>query len=143
MIKILALALPILFAGLSVQAAQAPASEQKKLTEEEILADPYFRSLLQIGLKKDQSKKFRELINDYGYKRQRVITRERRRYSGDLVAIINKAHERISKKFLKQMDRLLDDDQFGRFHVFHVALNEKLKASEGLDENIEAYQSFE
>ncbi len=143
MIKILMLALPMLFVSLSGQAAEAPASEQKKPTEEEILADPYFRSLLQIGLKKDQSKKFLELVNDYGYKRQRVVTRERRRYSGDLVAIIVKAHEKISKKFLKQMDRLLDDDQFSRFHVFHVALDDKLRASEGLDENIEAYQSFE
>lgn len=143
MIKILVLALPVLFTSLSVQASQAPDGEPKKLTEEEILADPYFRALLQIGLKKDQSKKFRKLVDDYAYKRLRAVNKEKRRYSGDLVAIIDKAHKSISNKFLLQMDRLLDDGQFDRFHVFRVALDEKLKTSEGLDENIEAYQSFE
>lgn len=138
MIRILVLALPILFASLGVEAGQAPAGEQKGLTQEEILADPYFRALLQIGLKKPQSRKFRELVDDYAYKRQKAIDKEKRRYSGDLVAIIDKAHKKISKKFLLQMDRLLDDDQFNRFHFFHVTLDEKLKVYEGLDENIRA-----
>lgn len=138
MIKILALIITILFLSLSSQAGQAPAAEEKNRIQEEILADPYFGALLQIGLKKSQSQRFRELVDDYSYKRQKTIDKEKRRYSGDLPAIIGKAHKKISKKFLIQMDRLLDDNQFERFHVFHVALDEKLKASEGLGENVTA-----
>ena len=116
---------------------------EEKSTQQQILADPYFRALLQIGLKKDQTTKFKKLIDDYAYKRGKAIDKEKRRYSGDLEAIIKRAHQKISKRFLKSVDKLLDDDQFQRFAAFHQALDERLKKHEGLDEDLNAREMFE
>lgn len=109
---------------------------KRKITQEQILADPYFRALLQIGLRKDQTAPFKKLIDDYAYRRGKAIDKEKRRYSGDLVDVIKRAHRKVSKRFTKKVDTLLDDDQFQRFAAFHQALDERLKKHEGLDENL-------
>ena len=127
-----------------IQAEEPDEKEDKnKLTKEQILADPYFRTLLQIGLKKDQTKQFKQLIDDYAYQRGKAIIRAKRSYSGNLESAIKRAHRKIISRFVTKVDKLLDDDQFQRFAAFHLMLDERLKGDEGLDEDLHSRGGFE
>jgi len=128
--------------GLQAEEAKEEAGK-KKLTQEQILADPYFGALIRIGLRKDQTTEFKKLMDDYAYQRGKVIDREKRRYSGDLNKVIKRAHRKISKRFAKSVGKLLDDDQLLRFADFHQVLDARLKKHEGLDETLEASEMFE
>jgi polyhydroxyalkanoate synthesis regulator phasin len=141
--KLLSILITSLLCCFGVQAEEAgdPAAK-KTMTAEQILADPYFRAFLQIGLEKEQMPQFKKLIDEYAYQRGKVIDKEKRRYSGDLEDVIKRAHRKISKRFVKKVDSLLNDDQFSRFAAFHEVLDERLKKHESLDENLEASEMF-
>lgn len=99
------------------------------------LNSPYFVTLFEIGLRKDQTDEFKILLNQYARDRGRVIDRERRRNSPDLPGRIERKHRKVRERFLKRMDRLLDDEQFERFQAFHDELDNLLSERESLEEN--------
>ncbi len=104
--------------------------------------NPYFVSLLQIGLQKEQADRFKLLLNDYAADRGNVIDRQRRKNEPDLPGRIKQAHRKIQNRFIARMEKLLDDDQFGRFPVFHGELDKILAEREVLTEINDPHNIF-
>ncbi|MFT7130326.1 MAG: hypothetical protein ACI89U_002448 [Gammaproteobacteria bacterium] len=101
----------------------------------ELKQDPYFSSLLQIGIKKSQTKKFKKLINDYAVERAKAFKAERRKtVERDFDLAMKKIRIKKGKKFSKKMKRLLDSEQFERFHAFHRELDKILASRETINE---------
>ena len=100
--------------------------------EVEIENNPYFITLLQIGLQKEQVPRFKELLGDYANDRQMTIEVELRRREPNIEYRIRRAIAGITGDFLAQMDQLLDDEQFGRYPAFQEELEKMLLGRESL-----------
>ncbi len=96
----------------------------------EMMKDPYFITLAQIGLTRDQVPEFKKLINEYGVKRQKAIMAEVRRNSPDIERRIEKRVKRVAKSFTKDMQKLLTEEQYTRFPPFRMQLEKKLMVRE-------------
>ncbi len=102
----------------------------------ELVKDPYFVSLIQIGIKKRQTKDFKNLINDYVLDRQKAINRERRKSAErDFFLTVKKIRIRAGKKFARKMKKLLNKGQYERFHSFHMELDKILISRENVNES--------
>jgi len=99
------------------------------------LSSPYFQTLFQIGLEKNQTGRFKQLMNEYAQARRSGIRRERRHIRADLPIRIERRRQQASDRFLKQMAHLLDEQQFERFHAFHAELDKLLLQRETAEEN--------
>lgn len=106
------------------------------------LQDPYFVTLMNIGLRKDQTDKFKTLMNEYAMARGKIVDRERRRNSPDLPGRISRAQVKAKKNYEKKIAKLLDADQLTRFDAFHAELDKLLMKREALTENNEAENVF-
>jgi len=99
--------------------------------------NPYFVTLLQIGLRKEQVPQFKELLGEYAQDREEAIQEALDGRDGNLEARIRREKGKVRKDFFAKMDKLLDDDQFSRFPPFHDELDKLLLERESLDEYID------
>ncbi len=121
--------------------AEEPA-EGAEAAPEVNLQNPYFVALMNIQLRKNQTDKFKQLLNEYAGSRGKVVDRERRRNSPDLPGRIARAHVKVKRNFEKKMAKLLDTDQLTRFDAFHVELDKLLSEREVLTEKNDAENVF-
>lgn len=105
--------------------------------EVEIENNPYFITLLQIGLQKEQVPRFKELLGDYANDRQMAIEAELRRREANIEYRIRRTIAGITEDFTAQMDELLDDEQFKRYPAFQEELEKLLLERESLEQNID------
>lgn len=97
--------------------------------------NPYFVTLLQIGLTKDQVPDFQARIAKYAGDRQAAIERELRGRQANLRSRINRSRSKLEKRFLADMQKLLDADQFSRFPPFNAELDKMLLERETLEQD--------
>ncbi|MFT5578369.1 MAG: hypothetical protein ACI9WS_001123 [Paraglaciecola psychrophila] len=109
-------------------------------TTTSLQSDPYYMSLMQIGIRKSQSKDFKNLINDYTLNRLKAINRERNStVERNFTLAVKKLRIEKGKAFSQAMKALLSEQQYARFHPFQVQLDKVLKRKEdssgGYDKN--------
>jgi hypothetical protein len=97
--------------------------------------NPYFVTLLQIGLTKEQVPDFQARIAKYAGDRQAAIERELRSHQANLRSRINRSRSKLEKRFLADMQKLLDADQFSRFPPFNAELDKMLLERESLEQD--------
>ena len=122
----------IAFALLFLTPAWVGVTPNLQAAEVEIENNPYFITLLQIGLQKEQVPRFKELLGDYANDRQMAIEVELRRREPNIEYRIRRAIAGITEDFLALMDALLDDDQFERYPPFQEELVKMLLGRESL-----------
>lgn len=128
--------LPLLWVPIMVLVlARAPMAAAE--AEPEVQSNPYFVALLQIGLRKEQVPRFQELLAEYANDRQAAIDRALRGRQGNLAYRVRREKSKVTDRFFARMDRLLDDEQFGRFPPFHDELDKMLLERESLEEFID------
>lgn len=130
----------VLLVVLMVPQSQAT---EKVAVSAELKHDPYFSSLIQIGIRKSQTKKFKELINDYAVDRAKVFKAERRKIvERDFDLVMKKIRIKKGKKFSKKMSKLLNSGQFERFHAFHKELDKILARRETIDDTYDIQSGY-
>lgn len=131
--------LVIICISLTISITSLSQGAEEKDVSVELNQDPYFSSLIQIGIRKSQTKKFKELINDYAVDRAKAFKAERRRtVERDFDLAMKKIRIKKSKKFSGKMRKLLDSEQFERFHTFHRELDKILASREKIEENYDS-----
>ena len=111
-------------------------TEEQKVLIAEMMKDPYFITLSQIGLTREQAPRFKELINGYGVKRQKAILSEMRKNSPNIDKRIAKRMKREAKRFTEDIQALLSVEQFARFQPFRIELEKRLSGTEEPDEDV-------
>jgi len=93
--------------------------------------DPYFVSLMQIGIRKSQTKDFKGFINQYTLDRRKAINHERNStVERNFSIAVKKIRRKEGKEFSQKMKELLTIEQYGRFHSFHKELDKVLESQE-------------
>lgn len=92
---------------------------------------PYFKSLANIGLQKSQIPDFMALTHKLTTDLRLVPSREIAKNEPDLDRRIKKGLKRLNKKYVKEVEKLLDDDQMTRFPAFQQELMNLIKGKAG------------
>ena len=87
--------------------------------------------------------KFKDLIQEYAVKRGKAVDKTRRQYSGPIDVALDNAVGKVRKKWVKKVDRLLDDDQMTRFPAFLEQLDIKLAEQTATDEEVNPADAWE
>jgi arginyl-tRNA--protein-N-Asp/Glu arginylyltransferase len=105
--------------------------------------DPYYTSLMQIGVRKSQGKAFKSLINQYTQDRSKAINREKNSsVERNFTLEVKKIRNKKAKAFSEEMKALLTTEQYQRFHAFHAELDKKLLRNENSGGGYETESGF-
>ena len=115
--------LVFLFVMVAAQAEQAPAISMEH---------PYFKSLANIGLDKDQIPEFMALTHKFTTDIRLEPSREIAKNEPDLDRRIKKGLKRLNKRYVKAVGKLLNDDQMTRFPAFQKELTNLLTGNTSL-----------